>query len=70
MGSEGVFRSPVHRNVRITRVNDLIRVVALYTKLLSGMRLSNIVGLRVCINLKYKNIILIKIYLLPNIPHI
>jgi hypothetical protein len=49
---------------------DLIRVVTLHAKLLSGMRLSNIVGLRVCINLKYKNIILIKIYLLPNIPHI
>ena len=62
--------SPIHRNIRVTRVNDLIRVVALYAKLLSGMRLSNIVGLRVCINIKYKNIILIKIYLLPNIPHI
>ena len=62
--------TPIHRNVKVARVNDLIRVVALYAKLLSGMRLSNIVGLRVCINLKYKNIILIKIYLLPNIPHI
>ena len=62
--------TPIHRNVKVARVNDLIRVVALYAKLLSGMRLSNIVGLRVCINIKYKNIILIKIYLLPNIPNI
>ena len=61
---------PIDRHTRVTRVNDLIRVVTLHAKLLSGMRLSNIVGLRVCINIKYKNIILIKIYLLPNIPHL
>ena len=40
MGSEGVFRSPVHRNVRITRVNDLIRVVALHASVMASGSLS------------------------------
>ena len=67
---QGLTPTPSSATSELPRQYNLIRVVTLHARLLSGMRLSNIVGLRVCINIKYKNIILIKIYLLPNIPHI
>ena len=44
MGSEGVFRSPVHRNLRVTRVNDLIRVVTPHATVMASGSLSYLVG--------------------------
>ena len=36
MGSEGVFRSPIHRNIRVTRVDDLIRVITLHATVMTS----------------------------------
>ena len=44
MGSEGVFRSPVHRNIRVTRIDDLIRVVTLHATVMTSGSLTYLIG--------------------------
>ena len=53
MGSEGVFRSPVHRNLRVTRINYLIRVVTLHAAVVTSGSLTYLMGCGIASNDRY-----------------
>ena len=42
MGSEGVLGSPIYRIIKVTRANDLIRVITLHAAVSYGIWLSDV----------------------------
>ena len=44
MGSEGVLGSPIYRIIRITRENDLIRVITLNAAVMASGSLTYLMG--------------------------
>jgi hypothetical protein len=44
MGSEGVLGSPIYRIIKVTRANDLIRVVTLHAAVMASGSLTYLVG--------------------------
>ena len=46
--------SPIHRNIRVTRVNDLIRVITLHTAVMASGSLAYFVGCGVASNDSYQ----------------
>ena len=44
MGSEGVLGSPIYRIIKVTRANDLIRVVTLHAAVMASGPLTNLMG--------------------------
>ena len=46
--------SPIHRNIRITRVNDLIRVVTLHAAVMASCSLTYLVGCSIAPNDSYQ----------------
>ena len=44
MGSEGVLGSPIYRIIKVTRANDLIRVVTLHAAVMASGLLTYLVG--------------------------
>ena len=48
------FSCPIHRNIRVTRVNDLIRVITLHTAVMASGSLAYFVGCGVASNDSYQ----------------
>ena len=44
MGSEGVLGSPIYRIIKVTRVDDLVRVVTLHATVMASGSLTYLVG--------------------------
>jgi hypothetical protein len=43
MGSEDVLGSPIYRIIKVTRINDLIRVVTLHATVMASSSLTHLV---------------------------
>ena len=54
MESEGVLGSPIYRIIKVTRVNDLIRVVTLYAAVMASGSLTYLVGCGIASNDSYQ----------------
>jgi len=50
MESEGVLGSPIYRIIKVTRVNDLIRVVTLHATIMASSSLTYLVGCGIASN--------------------
>ena len=54
MESEGVLGSPIYRIIKVTRVNDLIRVVTLYAAVMASGSLTYLMGCGIASNDSYQ----------------
>jgi hypothetical protein len=54
MESEGVLGSPIYRIIKVTRVNDLIRVVTLYAAVMASGPLTHLMSYGVASNDSYQ----------------